>query len=83
MMEFNLILKTAKAAVGAAGFWKLLIGILLMFISGYICETAPGFGWIGFILGLVVWTVVAGVDYMRMHKYWVQLDNSPALSEKR
>merc|ERR1712023_41149 len=55
MIEFNLILKAANAPVTSAGFWKLLIGTVLMLVFGYIGETTPGFGWPGFILGLCGW----------------------------
>merc|ERR1711976_58067 len=55
MIEFNLILKAAKAPISSAGFWKLLIGTVLMLVFGYIGETTPGFGWPGFILGMCGW----------------------------
>merc|ERR1712146_613388 len=55
MIEFNLILKAANAPVTSAGFWKLLIGTVLMLVFGYIGETTPGFGWPGFILGCLGW----------------------------
>merc|ERR1719158_2718298 len=55
MIEFNLILKAAKAPIGAGGFWRLLIGTILMLTFGYVGETTPGFGWPGFILGICGW----------------------------
>merc|ERR1712107_438112 len=55
MIEFNLILKAAKNDPGAGGFWRLLIGTILMLAFGYIGETTPGFGWPGFILGMCGW----------------------------
>merc|ERR1712216_585629 len=55
MIEFNLILKAAKAPISAGGFWRLLLGTVLMLTFGYIGETSPGFGWPGFILGLLGW----------------------------
>merc|ERR1712070_445076 len=55
MIEFNLILNAAKAPISSAGFWKLLVGTVLMLTFGYIGETTPGFGWPGFILGLAGW----------------------------
>merc|ERR1711908_91040 len=55
MIEFNLILKAAKAPIGAGGFWRLLIGTILMLTFGYVGETTPGFGWPGFILGMCGW----------------------------
>merc|ERR1712217_692276 len=45
MIEFNLILKAANAVIGPAGFWKLLIGTVLMLAFGYAGETTPGMGW--------------------------------------
>merc|ERR1712179_366239 len=39
MIEFNLILKAAKAPIGPEGFWKLLIGTVLMLAFGYAGET--------------------------------------------
>merc|ERR1712107_452471 len=50
MIEFNLILKAAKTDISSGGFWRLLIGTVLMLTFGYIGETTPGFGWPGFIL---------------------------------
>merc|ERR1712178_428190 len=39
MIEFNLILKAAKAPISAMGFWKLLVGTVLMLAFGYSGET--------------------------------------------
>merc|ERR1711871_1660224 len=39
MIEFNLILKAAKANIGPAGFWKLLVGTVAMLAFGYAGET--------------------------------------------
>merc|ERR1711990_1250336 len=39
MIEFNLILKAANAPISPAGFWKLLIGTVLMLAFGYAGET--------------------------------------------
>merc|ERR1719174_15059 len=55
MIEFNLILKAANAPVSADGFWKLLIGTILMLTFGYIGETTPGMGVMGFVLGMCGW----------------------------
>merc|ERR1711988_83370 len=55
MIEFNLILKAAKSDISSGGFWRLLIGTILMLTFGYIGETTPGFGWPGFVLGLCGW----------------------------
>merc|ERR1711982_110465 len=58
MIEFNLILKAARAPISTGGFWRLLIGTVLMLTFGYIGETTPGFGWPGFILGLLGWAFI-------------------------
>jgi bacteriorhodopsin len=55
MIEFNLILKAAGAQATSGGFWRLLVGTVLMLSFGYIGETTPGFGWPGFILGMCGW----------------------------
>jgi len=55
MIEFNLILKAAKAPISPAGFWKLLIGTVLMLSFGYAGETRTINPWMGFGLGLCGW----------------------------
>jgi len=55
MIEFNLILKAANAPIGPAGFWKLLIGTVLMLAFGYAGESGAINAWIGFGLGLCGW----------------------------
>jgi len=55
MIEFNLILKAAKAPIGPAGFWKLLIGTVCMLAFGYAGETEAINPWIGFALGMCGW----------------------------
>merc|ERR1711908_185456 len=55
MIEFNLILKAAKAPISAMGFWKLLIGTVLMLSFGYAGETGLLNAWIGFICGMAGW----------------------------
>merc|ERR1712206_12294 len=52
MIEFNLILKAAGSKDTSGGFWKLLLGTVLMLVFGYIGETTPGLGWPGFIGGM-------------------------------
>merc|ERR1712151_779556 len=39
MIEFNLIIKAAGGKIGAAGFWKLLIGTVVMLCFGFFGET--------------------------------------------
>merc|ERR1712014_416877 len=46
MIEFNLILKAANAPIGPAGFWKLLIGTVLMLAFGYAGESGAINAWI-------------------------------------
>merc|ERR1719498_408650 len=63
MIEFNLILKAAKAPISPMGFWKLLVGTVLMLAFGYAGETgAIGNGvtgkWIGFICGMLGWAFI-------------------------
>jgi bacteriorhodopsin len=55
MIEFNLILKAAKAPIGAAGFWRLLIGTVCMLAFGYAGESKAINGWLGFVLGMAGW----------------------------
>merc|ERR1712151_1201311 len=55
MIEFNLILKAANAPISAAGFWKLLIGTVLMLAFGYAGESRAMGAWIGFGLGMCGW----------------------------
>merc|ERR1711939_742012 len=58
MIEFNLILKAAKAPISAMGFWKLLIGTVAMLAFGYAGETNAVNPWIGFFLGLCGWAFI-------------------------
>merc|ERR1712226_1080654 len=51
MIEFNLILKAAGKPVSAAGFWKLLIGTVLMLAFGYMGEESILPAWPAFIAG--------------------------------
>merc|ERR1711976_952700 len=39
MIEFNLILKAAKAPISPAGFWRLLVGTVAMLAFGYAGES--------------------------------------------
>jgi len=58
MIEFNLILKAAKAPISAMGFWKLLIGTVLMLSFGYAGETGLLNAWLGFACGLCGWAFI-------------------------
>merc|ERR1711988_2036855 len=55
MIEFNLILKAAKAPISPAGFWKLLVGTVLMLAFGYLGESGTINTWLGFGLGMCGW----------------------------
>jgi len=55
MIEFNLILKAAQAPIGAAAFWKLLVGTVAMLAFGYAGESNTINPWIGFALGMAGW----------------------------
>merc|ERR1712228_51703 len=58
MIEFNLILKAAKAPISTMGFWKLLLGTVLMLAFGYAGETGLINAWVGFALGLAGWAFI-------------------------
>jgi len=55
MIEFNLILKAAGKATTAAGFWKLLLGTIVMLAFGYMGETGVVPAWPGFAIGMCGW----------------------------
>jgi len=55
MIEFDLILKAAKAPQDGARFWKLLIGTVLMLTFGYCGETRVVNAWAGFACGMAGW----------------------------
>jgi bacteriorhodopsin len=61
MIEFNLIIKAAGGKIGAGGFWKLLIGTVLMLAFGFFGEThkdQPSMCQMGFGLGLCGWAFI-------------------------
>merc|ERR1712125_89826 len=58
MIEFNLILKAAKAPISPAGFWKLLVGTVCMLAFGFAGETKAMNPWFGFALGLCGWAFI-------------------------
>merc|ERR1711953_523554 len=58
MIEFNLILKAAKAPISAMGFWKLLVGTVLMLAFGYAGETGLINPWAGWALGMAGWAFI-------------------------
>merc|ERR1712046_218767 len=55
MIEFNLILKAAKAPISPAGFWRLLVGTVAMLAFGYAGETRTMNPTMGFVFGLCGW----------------------------
>merc|ERR1712100_700266 len=55
MIEFNLILKAAGKETTAAGFWKLLLGTVIMLAFGYIGETQAAMKYPGFAIGMLGW----------------------------
>merc|ERR1719454_603483 len=52
MIEFNLILKAAGKATTAGGFFKLLIGTVMMLAFGYMGETSVVPAAMGFAFGM-------------------------------
>jgi len=58
MIEFNLILKAAKAPISPMGFWKLLVGTVAMLAFGYAGESGAINAWIGFLLGMCGWAFI-------------------------
>merc|ERR1712146_568994 len=59
--EFNLIIKAAGGKIGASGFWKLLIGTVLMLVFGFYGESHKAdkskcLG--GFALGMCGWAFI-------------------------
>merc|ERR1712118_383088 len=55
MIEFNLILSAAGKQTTAAGFWKLLIGTVVMLAFGYMGEEAILPAWPAFAVGMAGW----------------------------
>jgi len=58
MIEFNLILKAAGKKTTAMGFWKLLIGTIVMLAAGYAGEEALVNPWSGFAVGMAGWFAI-------------------------
>merc|ERR1719195_688707 len=58
MIEFNLILKAAGKQTGAAMFWKLLLGTVVMLLFGYLGEISVLPAWPAFIGGLCGWAFI-------------------------
>merc|ERR1712183_793265 len=64
MIEFNLILKAAGKKVRGRMFWKLLLGTVVMLLSGYLGEifgeTMLLYKIIGFVFGMLGWVFILG-----------------------
>jgi len=58
MIEFNLILKAAGKNTTAAGFWKLLIGTVVMLAFGYCGEEGVLPAYPAFYAGLAGWAFI-------------------------
>merc|ERR1712134_205626 len=58
MIEFNLILRAAGQQTSAAGFWKLLLGTVVMLLCGYCGETSILPAWPGFMGGMAGWAFI-------------------------
>merc|ERR1712211_63272 len=55
MIGFNLILKAAGKSTTAAGFWKLLLGTVMMLAFGYMGEEHILPAWPAFAMGMCGW----------------------------
>jgi bacteriorhodopsin len=61
MIEFNLIIKAAGGKIGSGGFWRLLIGTVVMLCFGYFGETHKDHKTMclgGFACGLAGWAFI-------------------------
>jgi len=58
MIEFNLILKAAGKPTSSAMFWKLLLGTVVMLLSGYLGEIAVVPKLLGFTFGMLGWLFI-------------------------
>merc|ERR1712054_210536 len=58
MIEFNLILKAAGKPTTAAGFWKLLIGTVVMLAFGYCGEEGVLPAYPAFYAGFAGWAFI-------------------------
>jgi bacteriorhodopsin len=61
MIEFNLIIKAAGSKIGAGGFWRLLIGTVVMLVFGYYGETNKdnhAMCMMGFAIGMAGWAFI-------------------------
>jgi bacteriorhodopsin len=55
MVEFYFIMKAAGQRPTGGAFWRLLLGTLIMLLSGYAGEEGVVSAWPGFIVGMMGW----------------------------
>merc|ERR1711878_146771 len=55
MIEFYLILSAVDNSIGAAMFWRLMLGTVAMLVAGYCGEAGMVNAWAGFIVGMAGW----------------------------
>jgi bacteriorhodopsin len=55
MIEFNLILRAAGSKPSSGMFWKLLLGTVVMLLSGYLGEIGSLPAWPAFAAGMAGW----------------------------
>merc|ERR1712139_540447 len=58
MIEFNLILRAAGKPTSAGGFWRLLLGTVVMLLFGYLGEVGAILAFFGFVCGLCGWAFI-------------------------
>merc|ERR1712217_654009 len=58
MVEFYLILSAVQPNISAGMFWRLLIGTVVMLLSGYCGETGLVKPMAGFIFGMAGWAFI-------------------------
>merc|ERR1719345_211421 len=54
----SIAMKAAKAPISPMGFWKLLIGTVVMLAFGYAGETKVMDPWVGFAIGMAGWAFI-------------------------
>merc|ERR1712241_453030 len=58
MIEFYLILSAVQKNLGAAMFWRLMLGTVIMLLSGFLGEAGFVNAKIGFIVGMCGWAFI-------------------------
>jgi bacteriorhodopsin len=64
MVEFFIITKAAGGKVGSGGFYRLLIGTLVMLSFGYMGEESIVNAWLGFAVGMAGWAFILQEIFM-------------------